>query len=135
MSERESLAAVETPNLFTLHGDGLAVTLSLSGIDGRPHLTYQDAQRSLSFTGDEITFEDTVTGHQASVVVVRTVDGGSTAFTVLVPRINLIGTSEHVVHTVGITTIQRTTIAGLGRGQLTTYTVTQLGGSASKVQF
>ena len=33
MSERESLAAVETPNLFALHGDGLAVTLSLSGID------------------------------------------------------------------------------------------------------
>ena len=41
-------------NMFSLTGGGLHVSYSTSGIDGKPHFSYQDATRSLSFSGDEI---------------------------------------------------------------------------------
>jgi hypothetical protein len=85
--------AIETPNFYLLHGDGRTVSIATSGIDGKPHLSYQDSHRSVSFSGEEI------------------------------------------IHTLGITAMHRTTIAGLGRGQLTTYHVSHLSGSASQVQF
>jgi hypothetical protein len=134
MSEATALA-IEAPNLFDLHGNGLTISLALSGLDGRPHFSYQDAHQSLNFTGDEITFEQTLLGDLATVVILRTVDAGSTTFTLLVPRVNLLGSSSHVIHTLGIATMQRTTIAGLGHGQLTTYQTSRLRGSASQVQF
>ena len=126
---------IEAPNLFSLSGGGLTVSLALSGIDGQPHFSYQDAHQSLSFSGGEITLEETALDTLASVTLVRTVDLGDTTFTLLVPRVNLLGGTGHIIHTVGITTTHRTTIAGLGHGQLTTYHVTKLCGSAAQVQF
>lgn len=126
---------IEAPNLFSLSGGGLTVSLALSGIDGKPHFSYQDAHQSLSFSGDEITIEETALDTLATVTLVRTVDVGDTTFTLLVPRVNLLGAASHVIYTVGITTTHRTTIAGLGHGQLTTYHVTELCGSAAQVQF
>ena len=41
-------AAFRTPDLYTLHGGGLHVSYSTTGIDGKPHFTYQDAQSSMS---------------------------------------------------------------------------------------
>jgi hypothetical protein len=132
----ENELAIEFPNLFSLSGGGLTVSLALTGIDGKPHFTYQDAHQSQSFSGDEITIEETgVLGKLASVTLVRTVDFGDTTFTLLVPEVNLLGSASHFIHTVGITTMHRTTIAGLGHGQLTTYHVTRLHGSAVQVQF
>lgn len=127
--------AIEQPNLFTLTGGGLTVTLALSGFDGKPHFSYHDAHRALQFAGDEITMEETALDTLASVVIVRTVDAGNTVFTLLVPHVNLIGATSHLIHTLGITSMHRTTIAGLGHGQLTSYQVTRLHGSASQVQF
>jgi hypothetical protein len=126
---------IESPNLFSLSGGGLTVSLALSGFDGKPHFSYQDSHQSLSFTGDEITIEQTALGTLATVILVRTVDLGDTTFTLLVPSVNLLGATSHVIHTAGITAIHRTTIAGLGHGQLTTYHVTRLNGSAAQVQF
>ncbi len=126
---------IEAPNLFSLSGGGLTVSLALSGFDGKPHFSYQDSHQSLNFSGDDITIEETALGTLVTVTLVRTPDFGDTTFTLLVPRINLLGATSHVVHTVGITTIHRTTIAGLGHGQLTTYHVTRLNGSAAQVQF
>ena len=34
--------AIEAPNLFTLTGHQLSITLALSGIDGQPRFTYRD---------------------------------------------------------------------------------------------
>ena len=127
--------AIETPNFYLLHGDGRTISITTSGIDGRPHLGYQDAHRSVGFSGDEITFEDTIPGTLATVILQRTVDVGSVTFTVITPRVNLAGAPNAVIHTLGITAMHRTTIAGLGRGQLTTYHVSHLSGSASQVQF
>lgn len=77
---------IESPNLFSLSGGGLTVSLALSGIDGKPHFSYQDAHQSQSFSGDEITLEETTLDTLASVTLVRTVDFGDTTFTLLVPR-------------------------------------------------
>jgi hypothetical protein len=126
---------IEAPNLFSLSGGGLTVSLALSGFDGKPHFSYQDSHQSLNFSDDEITIEETVLDIMVTVTLVRTPDFGDTIFTLLVPRINLLGATSHVIHTVGITTMHRTTIAGLGHGQLTTYHVTRLNGSAAQVQF
>jgi hypothetical protein len=134
MSNGEAVA-IEQPNLFTLAGGGLTVTLALSGIDGKPRFSYHDAHRALNFAGDEITLEQTALDMLASVVIVRTVDAGDTVFTLLVPRVNLVGATSHLIHTVGITSMHRTTIAGLGHGQLTSYQVTHLRGSGSQVEF
>jgi len=71
----------------------------------------------------------------ATVILQSTVDVGSIAFTVIMPRVNLAGAPNAVIHTFGITAMHRTTIAGLGRGQLTTYHVSHLSGSANQVQF
>ena len=126
--------ATEAPNLFNLTGDHLSVTLALSGIDGRPHFNYHDGFRALNFTGDEITLEDTAMGKQATVTIVRTVDAGDTSFTLRIPVVNLLS-GQHTITTLGITTMHRTTIAGIGRGQLTTYNATPLHGSATQVDF
>ena len=131
----QNILPIEAPNLFSLSGGGLTVSLALSGIDGKPHFSYQDSHQSQSFSGDEITVEETALSTLASVTVVKTVDLGDTTFTLLVPRVNLSGAASHVIQTIGITAMHRTTIAGLGHGQLTTYHVTRLYGSAAQVQF
>jgi hypothetical protein len=126
--------AIEQPNLFTLAGRHISTSVALSGFDGKPKVTYHDAQRVLSFSGEEITLEDGTLGMLASVVIARTVDFGSTTFTVLLPRVNLVG-EHHQIRTIGITALHRTTIAGIGRGQLTDYTTVRLHGTAEQVEF
>ena len=61
-------------NMITVAGGGLHVSYSTSGIDGKPHLSYQDPMRSLSFTGDEIRRVECDLGAVVSVTIVRTVD-------------------------------------------------------------
>lgn len=106
----------------------------LSGIDGKPQLNYHDRFRGLNFTGDDITLEDATLGRQATVTIVRTIDAGNTSFTLLIPDLNL-HSGEHPITTLGITAMHRTTITGIGRGQLTTYHATTLHGTATHVEF
>jgi hypothetical protein len=126
---------IEVPNLYLLQGDGRTISLTTSGFDGKPHLSYHDAHRTLSFSGDDITFEETALGTLATVILQRTPDIGDTSFTAVIPRVNLIGAPNAIIHTLGITAMHRTTFLGLGRGQLTSYHVSHLSGSASRVQF
>lgn len=129
--------AIQEPNLFTLHGRrGLQVTLSTSSLGGKPQLSYHDHTEALQFEGDEVTFEDTVPGRLASVVLASTVDLGSTTFTLLIPQVNLVGgAGSHVVRTVGLIAVHRTAIGGLGHGQLTSVETVRLRGNADQVQF
>jgi hypothetical protein len=123
------------PNLFSLTGHGVSVTLALNGIDGRPQLTYHDSVRAQNFAGEEITFEENAgLVRTATVTIVRTVDVGHTTFTLLLPFMN-----EHVpgpqpVQTLGITTLHATSLARVGRPQLTDFHVLQLHGTASAVE-
>jgi hypothetical protein len=125
-----------TPNLFNLMGHHVHVTYTTSGFDGRPHLSYQDQVRSVQFTGDEVESVDTAAGTVTSVRLVTTVDSGWTTFSVLIPRMNVDAGSPDAVHTEGITTIHRySVVPAFDRGQLDTYSVIRLVGTAAAVDF
>ena len=125
------------PNLYVLSGGGIHVTYSTDGINGQPHLTYSSFFVSHTFTGNQIQTTQSPLGTLVTVTIQMTVDSGSTTFTLLVPRVNLNAPNESVqITTEGITTHHRfSVIPAALHGQLDTYSVQQLSGSASHVLF
>src|SRR5690242_7694524 len=87
--QRTASSALVSANLYDLAGHSLHVNYATSGFDGKPHLSYQDAHQSLSFSGDQIETVEARLGHLVSVVIRSSVDAGSTTFSLLVPRVNL----------------------------------------------
>ena len=134
MADLNPAEAAGGPNIFTLNGQGLFVTMALSGVDGKPRLTYQDSSSSRSFAGDEITFENISLGRVATVTTFRTVDTGHATFSLLLPAVSPTP-GQHTVSTIGITAMHRTALGAVGHGQLTSYHVTALNGSARTVEF
>jgi|SRR3954454_3617675 hypothetical protein len=127
--------AGQTPNLYQLSGQHLNITYSTSGIDGKPHFSYQDLHQTLSFTGDQIRSVVTEVGTLVSVTIRMTVDTGGTTFSLLLPRVNIPGEQAVPVRTVGITTLHRFSVVPIIVGQRDFYTVTHLEGSAARVLF
>lgn len=124
------------PNLYRLHGHNLQVTYSTSGFDGKPHLQYHDAFQTLHFAGDQIRTLSTEIGTLVTVTIRITVDTGSTVFTMLVPPVNLEAGNTVEITTYGITTIRRFSIVPeFNQGQIDSYTVTELRGTAAHVVF
>jgi hypothetical protein len=129
-------APLVAANMFAVAGGGLHVSYSTSGIDGKPHLSYQDPMRSLSFTGDEIRRVECDLGAVVSVTIVRTVDADSTSFSLLVPHVNVPPFGSAPISTEGVTTHHAFSIVpALNRGQRDFYHVTPLHGTASNVEF
>jgi hypothetical protein len=125
-------------NLYSLSGRNVHVSFATTSISGRPLLTYQDPQRSLSFIGDQIQIAEVpLLGTVASVTLTATPDLGSTTFSLVLPTVHVdsSGASGGVpVRTIGITTNHKTSIApGLNFGQQDFYSTTTLRGSASHV--
>lgn len=130
------MANTVTPNMYQLSGHHLHVSFTTTGIDGKPHLTYQDAHQSKSFRGDEIRVVECDLGTLVSVTLRMTVDMGSTSFSLLIPRMQITQGTTAAVHTYCITTLHRFSIAPqLDQGQLDTYTVVNLQGTAQFVVF
>jgi hypothetical protein len=126
----------QAPNLYRLHGHNLQVTYSSSGFDGKPHLQFHDAFQTLHFSGDEIRTLPTEIGTLVTVTIRMTVDTGSTAFTMLVPHVNLEEMNSVDITTYGITTIRRFSIVPeFNQGQLDSYAITELRGTAAHVVF
>lgn len=124
------------PDLFDVSDGDLHIVYSTTGFDGRPHLSYQDPNQMLAFTGDEIRSVETDLGTVVSVTIRRTVDAGSTSFSLLVPRVNVVAGQSAEIRTEGITTIHRFSIVpAANRGQRDYYTVRRLTGTASQVPF
>jgi|tagenome__1003787_1003787.scaffolds.fasta_scaffold18837978_1 hypothetical protein len=124
------------PNLYQVHNNQLHISYTTSGIDGKPHFQYQDASQSLSFSGDQIRSETTEIGTLVSVRIRMTVDSGSTSFSLLVPTVNLPANQSMTIHTIGITTVHRFSIAPvLNSGQTELYSVAVLTGTAQHVVF
>src|SRR5207249_5013086 len=122
------------PNLFQLSGSGIHVSFSTSGIDGKPHFSYQDAHQTLSFTGDQIRQVPCDLGTLVSVTIRLSVDQGSTTFSLIVPHVNLPGEQTVPIRTEGITTVHRfSLVPAFNMGQLETYTVRGLHGTAAHV--
>jgi hypothetical protein len=125
------------PNMYQLTGGHLHVTYSTTSINGKPHFTYEDGNQTLSFTGDQIRQTKTEIGTLVSVTIHMTVDSGSTAFSLLVPTVNLTSlSSPATIHTIGITTAHRfSVVPAANQGQTELYTTTELSGTASVVVF
>lgn len=126
--------AAQTPNQYDLSGKHLHVTYSTSGIDGKPHFSYQDLQQTLSFSGDEIRSIETEIGTLVSVTIRMTVDTGGTTFSVLLPHVNIPGEQSVPIQTFGITTLHKFSIVPAS-GQRDFYTTVRLKGVASRVFF
>ena len=126
-----------TPNLYQLQGAGIHVTYSTGGFGSRLNLTYQDANGSQSFSDDQITVTQTPIGGVVTVTIRRTIDTGSTSFSVLIPTVKLVGPGQAApVRTEGITTLHRfSVIPAFDRGQTELYQVTPLSGTAEQVLF
>lgn len=124
-------------NLFHLEGHGLHIEYSTTSITGQPNLTYHDANQSVTFTGGDIQTVPTEAGTLVSVTIRKTVDTGSTSFSVLIPRTNIepVGATIHV-RTIGVTAIHRfSVVPAFNRGQLDTYATVALHGTAETVEF
>jgi hypothetical protein len=138
-ARRAAKAAVQasSPNQFHLAGEGVAVSYYPDGVgpvrkDGPICLIYQDAARTLSFTRNEVRADVSPDiGTIVSVTLSRTVDLGSTSFSLLVPDVRLPEpATSAAIHTVAVTTVHRTFLFGPGPGQQQTYTTTELSGDA-----
>jgi hypothetical protein len=135
-SPQPSATPTVTPNLYQLSGHHLHVTYSPSGITGKPTMTYQDSHQSKSFQGDEIRTVECDLGTLVSVTLHMTVDVGSTTLSVMIPRMRISPVSVATVHTYCITTVHHMPFAPQAfQGQLDTYTVTSLQGTAQAVAF
>jgi hypothetical protein len=137
MSSAPVVQSFTAPNHYQLSGGGISITYLPVGAGGLAHLQYQDAQRTLNFSGDQIrTVEVPDIGTVVSVTLTITVDTGSTTFSVLIPRVTLqstTGASAHI-RTEGITTAHRfSVVPAFNLGQDELYTVTPLRGTASSV--
>ena len=137
MSAAPVTQSFTAPNHYQLSCGGISITYLPVGAGGLAHLQYQDAQRTLNFTGDQIRRVDVPDlGSIVSVTLTMTVDTGSTTFSVLIPQTtlpNTTGSSAHI-RTEGITTVHRFSVVqvfNLGQDEL--YTVTPLRGTASNV--
>lgn len=136
-SSQPSATPTVTPNLYQLSGHNLHVTYSPTGIDGKPHMTYQDAHQSKSFKGDEVRTVECDLGTLVSVTLRMTPDVGSTTLSVVIPRMRISPVSVAAVHTECITTVHSMPFAPPQaiQGQLDTYTVTSLRGTAQAVMY
>ena len=123
------------PNKYQLSGGRMHIIYTTTDTAGQPHLSYEDGTRTLSFTGNEIRQAKTEMGTLVSVTIRRTIDTGSTTFTLLVPTVNLAGPSSSAqVKTYGITTVHKFSgVPAANRGQTELYTTTELSGTASLV--
>jgi hypothetical protein len=125
-----------TPDLFELSGPHLHVTYSTTSFLGGPALSYQDAHQGKQFRGDEIRTVECDLGTLVSVTLRITVDAGSTSFSVFIPRMRVSPGEHAAVHTECVTTVHRFSIAPqLLHGQLDTYQVVALRGTAQSVDF
>ncbi|MEP7121556.1 MAG: hypothetical protein ABJE95_11620 [Byssovorax sp.] len=123
-------------NAFDLQGKQLHVSYTTSGIDGKAHFNYHDAHQTLSFRGDEIRTVETEIGTLVSVFIKRTVDLGSTTFSILIPTTNLDATRTAPIATRGITTIHKfSIIQAFNHGQTEIYSTVILNGTARAVVF
>ena len=124
------------PNLFDLSGGDIRVHYSTSSIAGQPLLTYQDEQRQLSFSGDEIRRAETEIGAQVSVTLEAVPDLHTLSFTLLLPAVRLREGGAQV-EAVGILTTHRSSIGGpqLLEGALQSYSPVTLCGEAQAVLF
>src|SRR5712691_1143071 len=81
---------------FQLAGECVQITYLTSDRDGKPHLTYKDAEYDRSFTGDEIRIQQSEPGALATVMLRYLPDVGSDTLTLIIPQVRVAELSEPV---------------------------------------
>jgi hypothetical protein len=125
-------------NHFVLkEGIRLEITYDETSLDGQPQLTYRVFQGppTRTFRGDQIRTTESEIGTQVTVTLQAVADGDSSLLTLLLPTVNLEGTSEQICETFAIFTTVRGSIAGpnLVTGAVQSYNVVKLEGTAQFV--
>ena len=126
------------PNLYEIHRGAISITYSASGIDGRPRLHFEDGNRQLDFTGDEVETYESEIGRLITVELAFIPDGETRVLSVLLPQVNLEeSTSETRFKALVVFTKVRSTIGGpsMVRGPLQTYNAKAFRGTARAVAF
>ncbi len=129
------------PNTYELndiHGK-LHVSLyhhagALPGSSRDHRVAYHDKTTSKEFLGAAVHVVMTHIGRIVTVTVRQSPDTGSTSFSLVVPRVNLLveGSTRAPIETEGITTTHRLSpVHALNRGQRDVYSVVPLVGTAS----
>ena len=122
-------------NVFNFSGHHLHISYSTGALGSRAGLTYQDAHQTKQFNDQEMRRVSTDLGEEVTVTIHLTVDAGSTTFTLIVPRVAL-ELNQHVhVETIGITALHRFPLVPIKHGQLDSYSVVKLQGTASSQTF
>jgi hypothetical protein len=88
----------------------------------------------LAVLGSNIRQIDGDVGTLVSVTIAETTDTGSTTFSLLIPRMTLWNGQPAHIRTVGVVTLHRLTIDTPAHGQLDTYQLHHLSGTASVVE-
>jgi hypothetical protein len=137
--QREAIptaAGLGEANLFDITGP-IVVNYSRTSIAGVPLLSYKDGERTLIFSGDEITRVDVAVGELVTVTLDDVVDAFVRTFTILVPKVRLARSEEVEFDAVGIETVDRSLafVGGGAKGVLQTYRVHDLHGVAQLVDF
>lgn len=127
--------AADQPNMYELRHGSTRVTYSLTGPAGPdPRFTYEERGQTRTFERDQIETTGTPVGTLITVMLNLVPDAEKTTFSLMLPSVNLVGKTSCDIATFGLTTVQRTSFAGLGNGQIDRYTVThELAGTASLV--
>src|SRR5437763_16123056 len=124
----------QEPNQYQLTSDGLQITYTPGNDNGQPQLGYQGSHGNLTFTANDIRSEETVLGTLITIFLVRTVDTGSVTLTLLLPGVNLAGTTEQPIQTVAIETHNLFSILDRNKARQTqTYQVYNVQGTAKYI--
>jgi hypothetical protein len=138
MAQQSSQPERLKPNRYVLKLKHATVTYDVTAIDGKPHLTYQvlEGPASRTFIGDQIRIQESAIGTLVTVTLEAIPDDKATLLTLLLPVINLVGTTEQDFATLGVTTTERSSIAGpsLVNGVVQTYREKKVEGKAQFVE-
>jgi hypothetical protein len=122
-------------NVFNFNSPQIHITYATGALGSKAGLTYQDAHQTLQFNDQEIRKVSTDLGEEVTVTILMTVDVGSTTFTLIIPKVAL-ELNQHVhIETIGITALHRFPLVPIKHGQLDSYSVVKLQGTASSQTF
>lgn len=128
--------ANQKPNQYSLSNKQIKVEYSTSGIQGQPSLSYRERGQTSNFNGDQIRVQSTELGDLVSVTLKTTVDVGFSAFSLLIPAIEVSGPGgQEAFETVGIQADHKTPLVQPPTGARTTYKTEKLKGTARIVEF
>lgn len=124
------------PNRYDLRGAsaGVQITYTLSNVIGKSRLVYRGKPREKTFTGSDIRIAESELGTLVTVTLDQVPDLRTVTLTILLPTINLGGTSAVPFKTTAVRTTIRTSIAGprLLKGPIQSYENIALEGTARR---